>query len=279
MVKSILIDDNLNLTQENGYYLQEVKNLGYTTKYSFSNILQKHGAKIGNVLFKNKAFSITLLVVGSSFSDLTNKRSALFQSLTVNPYNTNDKINFEFTLMNNQVVTLSGVVKDVNSDISNENLLATSINFVIETEYPFLKSKINYQQIFNIAVGGGATIPMSIPLDFSKGETQYSTLTNGGNVFAFPIFKFYGKLTNPVLIDIDNSKSMSISETIANNNYYIIDTYERTVLDSLGNNKLNKLTGDFLFLMVGENHLKLLTDDTGDNGYIKVIWNYHYVSI
>lgn len=279
MVKSILINSVLNLTQENGYYLQEVKSLGYSTKYTFSDILQKHGAKIGNVLFKNKAFSITLLVVGTSFADLVAKRSALFQYLTIKPYATDDKIDFEFTLLNDQVVTMAGVVKDVNTDFSNENLLVAPINFVIETEYPFLVSKAEYQQIINIAVGGGGEVPMTVPLDLTGGASTPTNLINGGNVFAYPVIRLYGQLTNPVVTDTVNNITMSIAGTIATADYYEIDTYERTVVDSAGANKLNELTDNFLFLMVGDNYLQLLSDDGGDDGYLEVTWKYHYVSV
>lgn len=279
MVKSVLIANALNLTQENGYYIQSVQNLGYSTKYSVSDILQKHGVKIGNVLFKNKSFSITLVVLGTSFADLENKRSALFQYLSVNPYSEDDKIAFEFTLLNNQVVTLSGVIKQVNSDVSKDDMLATVVNFVVETEYPLLLSKQSYQQNIGISIGGGAAVPMEIPLDFTAGAALYTTVTNGGNVFAFPVFKIYGQLTKPVLTDVLNSVSMSLDMTIASGDWIEIDTYNRTIVDQDGNNQLDKLLDDFLRLMVGVNNFQLLSDDAGDDGYIEVTWQYHYVSI
>lgn len=279
MIKSILIANALNLKQENGYYIQGVQNLGYSTKYPISDILQKHGVKIGNVLFKNKAFSVTLQILGTSFSDLESKRSTLFQYLTVNPYAEDDKIEFEFTLLNNQVVTLSGVIKQVNSDVSKDDLLLNTVNFVVETEYPFLLSKQIYQQNIGISIGGGAAVPMEIPLDFTAGAALYTTITNAGNVFAFPVFKFYGQLTNPVLTDVLNNVSMSLDMTIASGDWIEIDTYNQTIIDQDGNNQLDKLLDDFLRLMVGVNNFQLLSDDAGDDGYIEVTWQYHYVSI
>lgn len=279
MVKSALIGNSLNLSEENGYYIQSVSGLGYSTKYNVSDILQKHGVKISNALLKNKAFSLAFMVKGDDFEDLENKRSAVFKALTVNPYEENDKINFQFTLLNNQVVQIDGVVKDVTPDVSKDQLLFNPMNFIIETEYPFLTSVQQYQATIPITTGGGGAIPSAIPFSFGSGVGGYTEITNGGNVFAFPVFRLYGKLTTPVLSDVINNRDLTLNMTIDNGDYIEIDTYNQTVIDQDGVNQLDKLDGDFLLMFPDVNRLKLLTDDVSDVGYVVVTWNYHYVSI
>ncbi len=279
MVNKIIINSVFELSIANGYFLKAVKNIGYSTKYSISDILSKHGVKIGNSLFKNKAFSIDLTILGASPEDLLAKRAALYKYLTVDNYQENDKITFEFVLANNQSLILSGVLKDLSDDIDSEILVASPVNFVIETEYPFLTSKQQYLVSIPITKGGGGGVPMSIPFNMSIGTQFYTSLSNGGNVFAYPIYKFYGALTNPVILDTLLNKSMSLTATLNSNSIYTVDTYDRTVIDEAGNNKLDKISGDFLILRPDENRFKLSTDNVGDTGHVDVIYSYHYVSI
>jgi len=270
---------SLELTPENGYNVQTISNIGYGTKYSISDILSKHGVKLGNALFKNKVFSIGLMIVGTSVVDLIEKRALLYKYLTVDNYSNDDKIQFEFVMANGQSLLLSGILKDLTDDLTTDQINASPINFVIETEYPFLVSKQQYQIRIPIATGGGGAVPMTIPLDMSAGAANYTPISNGGNVFAYPTMRFTGLLTNPVILDVLKSKSLAIAATISGGAYYDIDTYQRTVLDNVGNNKLDKLTGEFLVINPGENRFKLSTDNAGDTGYVDVTYAYHYVSI
>ena len=270
---------SLELTPENGYNVQTISNIGYGTKYSISDILSKHGVKLGNALFKNKVFSIGIVIVGTSVVDLIEKRALLYKYLTVDNYSNDDKIQFEFVMANGQSLLLSGILKDLTDDLTTDQINASPINFVIETEYPFLVSKQQYQIRIPIATGGGGAVPMTIPLDMSAGAANYTPISNGGNVFAYSTMRFTGLLTNPVILDVLKSKSLALAATISGGAYYDIDTYQRTVLDNVGNNKLDKLTGEFLVINPGENRFKLSTDNAGDTGYVDVTYAYHYVSI
>ena len=270
---------SLELTPENGYNVQTISNIGYGTKYSISDILSKHGVKLGNALFKNKVFSIGIVIVGTSVVDLIEKRALLYKYLTVDNYSNDDKIQFEFVMANGQSLLLSGILKDLTDDLTTDQINASPINFVIETEYPFLVSKQQYQIRIPIATGGGGAVPMTIPLDMSAGAANYTPISNGGNVFAYSTMRFTGLLTNPVIMDVLKSKSLALAATISGGAYYDIDTYQRTVLDNVGNNKLDKLTGEFLVINPGENRFKLSTDNAGDTGYVDVTYAYHYVSI
>ena len=270
---------SLELTPENGYNVQTISNIGYGTKYSISDILSKHGVKLGNALFKNKVFSIGIVIVGTSVVDLIEKRALLYKYLTVDNYSNDDKIQFEFVMANGQSLLLSGILKDLTDDLTTDQINASPINFVIETESPFRVSKQQYQIRIPIATGGGGAVPMTIPLDMSAGAANYTPISNGGNVFAYSTMRFTGLLTNPVIMDVLKSKSLALAATISGGAYYDIDTYQRTVLDNVGNNKLDKLTGEFLVINPGENRFKLSTDNAGDTGYVDVTYAYHYVSI
>jgi len=273
-----LIIDNLELSPENGYFIQAIKDLGYKTKYPVASILYLHGVKIGDLFFENKAFAVELKIGALTISDLIEKRSKIYEKLTLKEYG-DDKITIEFHLGNNLILEAKGVVKDVNSDLEVDNLTTCDLSFTLELEEPFLKSKQIYEVSFGITKGGGASVPMEIPLNMTQGSSGFSIVNNGGNIFAFPEIYFYGDLTNPVLLNKTTNRSISFNQTITSGNYIYVDTYNRIVVDNLGNNKRDKMSGDFVILEKGENQFTLSSDVPTETGFVKLIYKYFYISI
>ena len=280
MVESIIINNSYSLSPENGFYLQGIEGLGYKTNYSVNAILSRHGARLGNSVYQHKNISIALQVVGQDVPDLIAKRSALYKYLTVDNYSENDKIKFEFVLSNNQILELYGSIKEVDNPISVGNVTSSPLRISLETEFPFLTTKQLYEIEIPIALGGGAAVPMEIPLDFSVGAATYKTVAQGGNVFSYPIIRFNGSLTNPVLTDVVNGQTLAIADTITSGHFYEIDTFERTVIDDTGTNQLDKQSGEFLVIPASdENRFSLTTDNSLEEGYVTITFPYSYVSI
>ena len=179
-------------------------------------------------------------------------------------------------MVNNSMSTIFTLMSPAN----NETVGASQINFMIETEKPFFLSETIYQKTVIVTKGGGCAVPMTIPLDMSKGSTGYTNLIGGGNAFTYPVFRFVGQLTNPVLTHISSAKTMSLTATTIGAGTYIeFDTYNRTVLDNTGANKLDKMAGDFLVIQPDNNNFSLATDNAGDTGYILVTYQDAYATI
>lgn len=277
MVKKIKID-NLELIGENGYYVSAIKDLGYKTKYSSATVLQYHGVRLGDAYFQNRALAFELKIVGSSQNDLIDKRNNLYKYLTIKE-NQADFITIEITLANNLKVSIQGIVKEVSSDIGVDSLIASDLSFVVETESPFFKSSQIYEVIIPISKGGGGSIPMAIPFDMTQGSATSKNIEVGGNIFCYPTIYFYGILTNPVLNNLTNGQSIGYSGTINSGDYVKIETFDRIVIDNLGNNKRDKITGEFLVLKNTTNQLKLLSDNPLESGFVKLIYQYFYISL
>lgn len=277
MIKTIKIND-LELSPDNGYFLQAIKDLGYKTKYPVGKVLYFHGVKIGDVFFENKLLAFEIIIAGNNLNQLIERRNELIKRLTIKEYE-KDLITIEITLINNTKIKAEGYLKEVNTDLSKDDFLTSSVDFILELEEPFLKSSQSYEMNFNITKGGGCEIPMAIPLDLSKGSEGFITVFNGGNIFSYPKIYFYGQLTNPVLINKTINKSISLNLTINNDDYVYIDTYNRIVIDKNNNNVRDKLNGDFLILEKGENQFVLLSDNSLETGYVKLNYNYFYISI
>ncbi len=280
MVKKITINDGLELTPENGYLLQDIPGLGFDTNYSVNTILSKHGAKLGNVTYTQKNVRIILIVNGGTPEGLIEKRNNLFKYLTVNNYSPDDKTTFKFLLLNNLEVQISGVVKKVESPINLDTIVESPISISIETEFPFLTSSKLYQILVPKAIGGGAAVPMAIPLNFANGAANsYTTVPNGGNIFSYPVIRLVGPLTNPVLLDVLNDKNISLNMTIAEDEYIEVDSFEETVLDHDSANQLDKFSGSFLTVPAREDNRFRLTSDTTEVGYVTITYPYTYVAI
>jgi hypothetical protein len=279
MVKSIIIDDKVTLSPENGYLLQDITGLGFNVKYSVNELLSRHGAKMGNASFSGKKIKVVLMINGKSVEDLVTKRRNLQKNLNPNPYADNDTHTFKLVLIDDSVVYITGVVKGHLTPLSSSDVLAPIVSFDIETDYPLYRSVQQYVVDFAITKGGGMAIPAAIPANLSVGSVVGTSVTNGGTVFAYPVIRFYDTLTNPVLEDKDNGKQLTLTATIATGGWIEVDTYNETVKDHLGNNKLDVMSGDFLVIKEGENLFSLGSDVSGETGRVKIVYNYTYASI
>lgn len=270
---------SLELTPENGYLVTAVEDLGYKTKYVSSSILYLHGSKLGDAYFQNRTLAFELIVGGDTVSQKVANKNALFNALTISEHN-NDLLRVEITINNSYTVYTNAVIKEVLSPQTAGEIYHSVISFVMETESPFFKDINSYLTTINLTKGGGGAIPMAVPFTMNTGSTGYSQINNGGNVFVFPKFYFYGELTNPVLTNITTGKSISLAVSLATEaNYYVIDTYERTVLDESGVNKRDKMTGDFLTLLTGNNDFQLLTDNPAETGYVQIVYENYYIGL
>ena len=270
MITKIVLED-LELTPENGYFLQNLSDLGYKTKYSVAKVMQNHGAKIGDVYFENRVMPFEYIVGGQTIADFITRRDALYTRLMVKQYEP-DNLNVDIYLANGRVVRLTGVVQDVSAPLSVDNISSGTVSFILESELPFFLSKQIYQLDIPITKGGGAAVPGPIPMNLNAGSSGSASVSNGGTTFAFPSIYLYGPLTNPVLRNKTLGKELAINATIASGAYYSVN-------DDVGNNKRDKMTGDFLIIDKGENLFSLATDSPSDTGYVRLIYQYPYISL
>lgn len=277
MITKIVLED-LTLSPETGYNLQRLSDLGFKTKYAVAKVMQTHGAKIGDVYYENRIIAFEFKVAGSTIEEFIARRDALYAQLKIKQFEP-DELNVDFYLTNGRIVSIAGVVQTVSAPLTPDNITAGTIMFTLECETPFFMSQQKYQVDIPITKGGGTPIPTPVPVNMSAGSGGSALVANGGTTFAFPMIYFYGGLTNPVLRNITLDKELALTATISGGNYYQIDTYDHIVTDQAGANKRDKMTGDFLIIGVGENQFTLATDSGGDDGFVRLIYQYPYISL
>lgn len=76
--------------------------------------------------------------------------------------------------------------------------------------------------------GGGLTFPAEFPWLFTPSGAGESSPNNGGNVPTPAIFRIYGYVTAPQIIDTGSTRKMTLSGEIGVGDYLEIDVRERT---------------------------------------------------
>lgn len=280
MIDKITLDSILELTPANGYLPQAIDGLGFEAKYSVNELLSRHGAKLGNVTYSQKRLTLTFLVVGSTLTEMLDRRNTLIQYLSADPYEEDDTHKWSFTLADGKRLYIDAVTKSLQTGAVARDTFATTIRVTLESFYPFFLSEQQYQVSMNVTQGGGLAVPLEVPADMTAGSSGYKLVTNGGNIFAYPTIKFIGTLTNPVLTDVDTGKVLQFPTlSLADDTeYVIVDTFNRTVVDQDGNNVLDEMSGDFLVIKAGQNNFSLVTDTSTEDGQVIFTYNYAYGS-
>lgn len=130
------------------------------------------------------------------------------------------------------------------------------------------------------ASSGGLEFELEFPLDFGLGSVGGTmTMSNDGNVDAWPIFHMIGPLTAPVIYDTNNGRSLKFKDStiVPDGETWEIDTNARTVT-LLGtatgrNNEL--LIRQWISIPPGESHDITFTSTTYDAAArLHAIWHH-----
>ena len=222
--------------------------------------------------------SMEWMIIGSSFSDFVTQRDAfigLWGTIISDgaKYLKVSRANGKNIQLLIKGVEISGQV-DAMSPVSCKMLLT------LKTEYPFVVGQTLNSQDVELFNGGGFEIPFAIPFDMSNGGDSEVTITNNGNVYAYPVLRVYGPLTNPTVSNNTLGQTLSISTTIADGKYLEIDTFYRTaILYSGATNYRQYLSGDFIKLTPGENLVRLTGSGDGANTKLVVEFRDHYLNV
>jgi hypothetical protein len=261
-------------------FLQSIKNLVFPA-ISFTS--GKRGGFTGQTIRGGNIiahkFAMEWAIVGTSFSDLATERDNFLALLgeVISAGGKTLKINKSNSVGVQVDVKSISVTGDILPDDGNSGKIL--IDF--ESEYPLLSSQVLQSQDINIFTGGGMSIPMSIPLNFSVGGANDVTLVNNGSYQAYPVFTFYGPMQNPSLINLTTNKTLNILYTLSDSNSYIVvDTFLRTALLYPGGlNVRQYVTGDFFTIDKGNNLLHLSAAAYNSQGKVNVSWRDAYLGI
>lgn len=117
--------------------------------------------------------------------------------------------------------------------------------------------------------------PFTFPVIFGN-YTQFSTVNNPSTENIYPTFKVTSQLSTLKITNVTTSEYLEVTHTIAENQYMVIDTFEKTV--SLYENGVylddvsNWMDGDFIKLASGGNVLKVENNIPNDIPAVVMYW-------
>lgn len=278
MIVSIFLDD-VELTSPNRF-VQSIRN-GALSDIDFSDT--KRGGFEGRTISPGKFISYKFViewnVVGSSFSDLATQRENFVKLLAeiVSFGGKTLKINKANGI--NVQIEVKGI--DVLSDVATSDPLNSRLLTEMQAEYPFLRSQVESEETANIFSGGGAAVPMIIPLDMSVGGVNELIINQGGNYPAYPVFRFSGPLSNPSLTNLTTNQTLNINTALPSASDILeVDVFLRSaIMIPAGTNMRQFVTGDFWTLAVGANLIHLGNPDLNSVGKCVITFRDTYAGI
>lgn len=218
----------------------------------------QHGSTYIATYFKPREFSLEIAVAGCDMAGLQEKHRLLARSL--NPLDDSQLLviaqdESRYYLTCHLVTDLEWVVGD--------GRIATILVQCIADD-PFFYSTILQQVAILTAAIAPLTIPFTIPARIG-GNLDDLTVTNEGQVFAYPILAFAGVADDVRMYNTTTSEVLEIDEPIAAGETLTVDMGARTAIISKAGvpdrNVVASAVGDWWALQVGDNDLTFVSDN------------------
>lgn len=145
-------------------------------------------------------------------------------------------------------------------------------------KYPVITSqdtKSTELRLTDAVPGGGAAFPVQFPVMFGASSSQgQSSLTNDGDVDAWPSIVIYGPIQRPKITNVTTGEVIEIDVNLADGTETCIITYDQDSLDvsASNQNKYGKLTTDSVLFKIapGQNDFTLTGQSIGTGAYATI---------
>lgn len=136
------------------------------------------------------------------------------------------------------------------------------------------------QELFSLEtgitdLGGGASIPTAIPMNFSATGTARPVINNGGNTASSPEFVIHGPGTDFTVQNITTGELFTLDITLVAGEIVTISTLNHTVIKGTNTNVFGLFSGDFFKLAVGNNEIHF-DAVSGSSDATKLVINYRH---
>lgn len=241
----------------------------------------EYGSFIANNLYGGRPITLE----GTIFSDITTtfeqRKRALEAILAISKNSLSQylPLTLQFTTMDDLALQVDVGVRNFNTKYM-QSLNAIGFQLILYAPDYFLSSQNQGAATIARPIGGGAILPVILPvtLDPSSGGSQ--VILNAGNAESFPIIYINGPVTNPTVTNLTVNRYMTIETTLAVGEQIIIDMKNRTIIKNGQNLYSAKADGSlFWWLDKGNNDIHFNTADTSDTGNIEIRYRDSYLGI
>lgn len=278
MIETITCNGLTMGTIDSGYILGDLN--GFDNPQLRLNIKEngnRHGAKFGSAFYGPRTMTIEGEIWGSSPSDYESKRRDLEKAFTI--LNGLQSVKFE-TRGGLKVKADCILNTPINIPYNKGKVTRGPFRIELVAPYPFFLSEATMVNTIYVFAGGGAEIPLEIPMDFVESASSSLNINNAGNVEAYPMIKIYGVIENPTIRNNTSGKQLSLTYDLdAETKNITIDTITETVARENGLNLFAYASGDFFTLKTGINNMVLSASTFGAGARADIIYNYHYLGL
>lgn len=129
-------------------------------------------------------------------------------------------------------------------------------------------------------VTGGMSIPASIPFDLSGDDASTYGVTNEGNEFTSPVFRINGPFTSFTITNQTTDEYIEITDDLDNDEYIVVDTYNKTIYKNGTENIYNNMTAGYFFNLVpGFNYIKFECVGEDVTTLLTITYRHAYIGI
>ena len=219
---------------------------------------EQHGDTYIATYFRPREFSIILSLSGCDAADFQQKHRALVRA--INPLNSStlriesdDHLRFYLDCK-----PVTGV------DVNRQNSRAAEVLLQLVACNPFFYTD-EEEYAFTSSLSGGLFIEFTVPAIISSPGNQASfTITNDGHIYTSPVITIDGPIDNPAIYNDTAGQVLTVAELVPAGSQLVIDMGNRTAFIYTGaaaTNVLGSLTGTFWNLAVGDNDIRIVSDN------------------
>lgn len=264
----------------NGYFLGDHQGLSSPTlRVDLKQKGNSHGAVLGSKLYGERKIKIAGELIGTNPTNYEELRKEIIETCALH----NGLKDLLITTKSGLEVKADYIVESVELPYKKGSVIRGDFDISLSCPYPFFKGVTDKsEEIFPFGSSGGA-IPAAIPYALTSGGGSAVNCENSGNIYSHPIFKIYGEIENPSILNDTTGKSLSLTYTIPSGKYVEIDVFLRTLKLSSGENLrqyLNVSDDEFwVVLEAGDNNMKLTGTNPSGSAKLVVEYNDSYLGI
>jgi hypothetical protein len=240
------------------------------------NLAGEHFGLFVSALYGKRAFSIQGWVIGSDSSDFIVKRDAFQNALSI----LSGEILVTFTLANGRAISIYAIPTKLDFMPEPGQLTAAKFNVGFSASFPFLVSTTENSQSTALSTSGGGTVPPPVvPMALSSNTGGYIPAYNYGNGIYYPTAIIAGPVVNPAIRNETTGKEIRLNATLIAGQTLTIDFKRKTIVDEAGTNKYSIKTGDWWYIVPGNNTIKFLADGYDASALLTLKWRDSYLGI
>jgi hypothetical protein len=237
----------------------------------------RHGIVVNRALWRGRRLRLTFKLRASTIAAYAELRDQFIEAW--NLPQADDLVTIPFTTIDGKALQVDAQLVNaldggflpgyVTAGKIRVELLAPDVNF---------ESQNAQTSTVYLPVSSGVPMPHALPIGFARTGGE-ATVSNVGNGNVFPTLRIYGPVTNPHIKHAGLNIDLGLAYTIPSGSYVDIDMKEETILLNGTGSLLSTMSGNFWYLVPGNNSITFSADTYDAAAYTLITYRNGYTGI